>query len=412
MTIWILAFVLVAVCASVGYAQGAIRTAFAFVGIVLGLLLARPLAPLTAMILPLFGITSVWVLGILAPIVAFFLVGIGVKVGATFVHRKVEYHYKYHVSDAQRTLWERMQRRVGSSLGTLGGAIYFVLICVLISTLGYLTVQVGASESNATFLRLFNKMASDIRDTHMDKVVGGMNPAPPAFFEVSDFVGFLAQNRPLVKRLSSYPQFVVLAKGSTFFQAVTSDKDFLKMLETEQDPATIFDHPRIQEAITNTALREQFKSIDLADLSTYLSTGKSPKYAGEEIVGRWAYNAPASLILAKTLNQNMKVGEMMKCRKEVNERFSNATLSAALDGKGALQLPANLENTVCPSLTNEPPRTSFAMTWTRAVGGYDLVLTAKNGNTANSKAMIMKGPVDRIGFRINDKSLVFDRLPE
>jgi hypothetical protein len=431
MTIWILALVLVAITVSAGYAQGAIRVGFSLLGIVAGMVLALPLAPMVVPFLPFVGITSSWAHAIIAPIVAFFLVGVAFKIGGNFVHRKVEYHYKYRTSDGQRALWERMNRRLGAAVGSIGGVIYFLLACLLVSTLGYFTIQVGGAESESKTLSFLTRMAMDARETHMDKVVGGMNPAPESFFEMSDFVGFLVQNRDTIRRVRTYPP--MFAKGSTQFldgdsergkggsmRAVVDDTDYFRMLTNERDPAVILRHARTQEMMTNAEIRTFLASLDLNDLMAYLKTGKSPKYAEERLIGIWNYNFPASVVQAKKEKPEMLASEMIKYNREMRERYESAQLVATLDNVISLKLPSRMEGSLLPSMTNAPPRVSYTGQWRRSGSAYNLELRARGGaRVETSPATVTKipgrrseGEGDRVTFKLDQKTVCFDRIPE
>jgi hypothetical protein len=431
MTIWILAIVLVMATVSAGYAQGAIRAACSLLGIVAGVFLMMPLAPTVMPLLPFFGITSSWTKAVVAPIVAFVLVGIAFKIGGAFLHRKIEYHYKYRVSDGHRALWERMNRRVGAALGSIGGAIYFVMVCLLVSTLGYFTLQLGATETNSTTLRLFTRMAEDVRSTRMDKVVGGMNPAPESYYDMCDFVGFLMQNRDVFKRIRSYPPIYALGSAQylegdpekgrlTPFRSIVDDNDYFRMLGAEQDPSVILDHARTQEMMTNTEVRAFLAGLDVKDLTAFLKTGKAPKYADERILGNWVYDFPASYALAKTERPSILASEMIRTRKELEERFNSATLVATLDNVISLKLPPRMENTAVPGLSNAPPRVSYTGRWRRSGAGYALDIHPRNGQRVDtSEAVVQKAPtgrsgreVERLAFKIDQKVVCFDRVPD
>ena len=87
-----------------GYYQGAIRAAFSLLGIFFAILLAIPMSPIADWIFPLLGFDHPLVPRFFSPIIAFFVVVGLFKAGAEFVHRKVEYRYKYHISDAERAV--------------------------------------------------------------------------------------------------------------------------------------------------------------------------------------------------------------------------------------------------------------------------------------------------------------------
>ncbi len=431
MTIWILAVVMVAIAVSAGYAQGAIMGVFSLVGIVAGVFLAMPLSPMVTPILPLFGITSTVTQSVIGPIVAFFLVGIAFKVAGKFVHRKVEYHYKYRLSDGERALWERMNRRVGASLGSIGGAIYFLMICLLVTVLGYFTTQVGASESSSTLVRFFNRMAEDVRDTRMDKVVGGLSPAPQSYYETCDLIGFLAQNRDVFKRMRMYPPLYAQGSAqyldndaeksrSTALRGIADDEQYFKMLGTETDPSLILEHVNTQAVLTNAEVRAFVASLDVNDLMTYLKTGRSPKYSEEKILGQWVYNFPASLVLAKREKPNMLASDLIRYRREMEDRFDQATLYATLNNVFTIKLPSRMENTPIPGVTNSSPRSSYTGAWKKSGSGYTLDLHSRSGNRVETgplrveKASGRSGgsEVDRMTFSMDGKTVCFDRIPE
>jgi phosphate/sulfate permease len=128
MTIWILAFLCLAGAALAGWRQGAIRAAFSFVGILIAALLAALAGKVFGLLLPYFGVTNPVTLWVLSPICGFALVLIFFKIAAQSVHKKIEVHHRYQVSDLQRTLWERLNARLGICVGLLNGALYFVLL--------------------------------------------------------------------------------------------------------------------------------------------------------------------------------------------------------------------------------------------------------------------------------------------
>ncbi len=432
MTIWILAFVLVLVTASAGYVQGAIRVGFSLLGIVVGMLLAMPLAPWVIALLPFVGITSAWVQAFLGPIVAFILVGIGFKLLGGAVHRKIEYHYKYRVSDGHRALWERMNRRLGAALGTIGGAIYFVLVCLLVSILGYFTIQVGGAESNSSTLRFVTRMAEDVRETHMDQVVGGLNPAPESYYDLCDFLGFLVQNRDVFRRIRTYPP--IRAQGTEQFldddldrkqplplRSIVDDERYFRLLATERDPAVIMEDPHTETLITNAAARAFFQGLDVKDLMTYLKTGKSPKYADERLIGVWVYDYPASLMATKRERPDMSASEMILYEREMSERYTNATLVATLDNVISIKQGPRLEGTPVPGVSNAPPRVSYTGRWRKTGPNYALELRPRGGTARadTSEAFVQRVPsgrpgveIDRVTFRLDRKTVCFDRTPE
>src|SRR6185436_6464704 len=112
MTIWILAFLLLASLAGLGYRQGAIRVAFSLVGILVGALLAPLLGRLLRPLLMGFGLKNPAYLWIIGPLIVFILFSIAFKIGGLMVHQKVDVHFKYKAGDLRLALWERLHQRL------------------------------------------------------------------------------------------------------------------------------------------------------------------------------------------------------------------------------------------------------------------------------------------------------------
>src|ERR1035441_10244486 len=117
MTFWLLALVLLASLAGVGYRQGAIRGAFSLIGILFGALLAGPLGRLLKPLLVILGLKTPALAWLLAPLIVFVLISVIFKVAAHMVHQKVDVYFKYHAGDLRLALWERLNGRLCLFLG-------------------------------------------------------------------------------------------------------------------------------------------------------------------------------------------------------------------------------------------------------------------------------------------------------
>ena len=391
MTIWIVAVLCLALLATEGYYQGAIRAAFSLLGLLAAMVLAIPLTPLADWIFPLLGFDHPLVPQFFSPVITFFGVVAAFKGGAEFAHRKVEQRYKYHVTDAERALWNRLMQQIGLSIGVVTGAVYTLVICVVVSVLGYLTVQVGGQHSGSRLTRIVNAMAVDLQATGMHKVVAAMNPAPEMYFEVVDLFGLLYQNRLLQARLETYPPFVVMATQPEW-QAIGADKEIQQQLQTEQSLTPILEHPKIQAVLTNVAIYKQLLEIDRKDLRAYLETGKSAKYDSEAILGRWHYDYPESFRLVRQNKARMASitsSQFLRLKNDLEFRHDGAVLQATCDRKASIVLPPNIENTRPPnSPSNAPPRLSLRGEWTLGARGYQLTLTDKNGRRVTCSAAV------------------------
>src|SRR4051812_36862387 len=117
MMIWLLAILLLASLAGLGWRQGAIRVGISFLGILVGALLAPPLGRLLKPVLMGLGLKNPILLWLLGPLIVFMVISALFKVGALVLHQKVDVYYKYKAGDLRLALWERLNQRVGICLG-------------------------------------------------------------------------------------------------------------------------------------------------------------------------------------------------------------------------------------------------------------------------------------------------------
>src|SRR6266496_6074030 len=141
MTIWVMAVLLCALFGGLGYAKGAIRMVFPLMGLILAVFLAVPLGPLVKPLVPLVGLKNpIWSI-LLPPVIVFFLIALIFIIAGFIAHWKINLYYKYRTDDYQRLSWERLNKRLGVSIGLLAGAAYTLLLGLVVYILGFLTVK-------------------------------------------------------------------------------------------------------------------------------------------------------------------------------------------------------------------------------------------------------------------------------
>src|SRR3989442_15155338 len=148
MTIWLLALILMAALAALGFRQGGVRVAFSLVGILVGLLLAGLLGRFLKPVLGAVGLKNPVLVWVLAPFVVFLLVSVAFKIAGYSVHHKIDVYFKYKAGNLRLGLWERLNRRLGLCLGGVNGAIYFILISFVIYSFSYWTVEMASAEGD------------------------------------------------------------------------------------------------------------------------------------------------------------------------------------------------------------------------------------------------------------------------
>ena len=342
MILWLIALAIVASVAVVGYYQGALRAAFSFVGLLLAAALATSVGGLLAGLLPIFGVKNPVAIAFLSPAIAFVLILAAFKLGAFTVHKKVDAWYKYKASDTQRLLFERMNSRVGIGLGLANGFIYVLVICTLLYSLGYLTVQVASSENNSWSMRLVNRLNEDLASTGMTKSVAPFMPQSELYYDGADVVADIFHTPLLQRRLANYPPFLLVGENEEF--KGLSDAAFQgEWLKGSLTFGGFVGHERIKPLIENQDVVTNVLGMlggDFKDLKVFLDTGKSPKYDEERILGNWKFDYQASVNAARRKKPNMGSADITRMKKTLAAIFLKSTLIATVDHKIVLRLPA------------------------------------------------------------------------
>jgi hypothetical protein len=401
MFIWILAVVLFGSCIALGHKLGAINAAFTFVGIVFAGLLAPPLGGLLKHLLAHVGIQNETMAWAIAPIVTFFIILIVFKATGFFVHRKVEVYYKYKAGDLRLALWERLNARLGACIGTLNGTAYLVLASFVIFNFSYWTAQVMASDNETRTTKFINHLGDDLQSTWLDKAGHSLAAMPENFYKVADLAGLIAQNPQLSDRLGNYPAFISLVERDDIQQLV-KNSDFAAAWNAHAPMGQILNDPQFKTLLQNQDLINVVWGTvltNLDDLTAYLKTGKSAKYDGEPILGRWDFDVGVSVAMLRQARPNIPSNEMRAIRAMWTQGFADTTFVAAGDGQAFLKS--------LPNFKKQPPvPETWKGTWTASGTNYNLSLDC-NGENKSMTAEIGGG---RLTLKEDDKNiLIFDR---
>ena len=372
MMIWLTAVILLALRAFVGYYQGAVRVAFSLVGLVIAAFAAFPLSPLVKPILNFGGVHHPFWKAVLAPVVVFVVIMILVKMAAHAVHQKLEYKYQYKATHGGQLQWERFNSRVGACLGLFNGFIYFLLLMLPIYGFGYAATQIISGGNDPAALRLLAQARQQLRATKFDRVVAGADPAPQSFYDAADIVGLIYKNPLLESRLTRYPSFLTLAEQPEF-QALLNDVEFHELWQSGARVGDILKHPNVQAIVDNPAASEKIQQTlapDLKDLKEFLVTGKSAKYDGEKILGRWNINITASINMERR-NRNLSPAVAKQLRARMAP-YIGATLIATPDNQAILK-----RGEAAPSQEGQP-KVMATGNWSRDGGSYKLTLEEKS----------------------------------
>ncbi len=343
MTIWLLALVLLASLAGVGYRQGAIRVGFSLVGIIVGALLSVPLGKLVLPVLKAVGVVNPLLLWTVAPFVVFIVVLVAFKLAGLFVHQKVDVFYKYKAGDLRLALFNRLNARLGLCLGLVNGLAYLVLLSFVIYAFSYWTVQMASSDEDPRGVRILNRLGKDLQTTGMSRVARAIDPISDVVYGVADVVGTLYSNPLLEARVSRYPGFLSLGLMPEF-QDLGQDAEFANLRLKRGTIKELLGHPKVQAITQRPELVQQIWNTliaDINDFEKFLETGKTAKYDAERILGRWLFDVNSTVSAFRRVRANVPQPEMLKFRRLLTDRFTKATLVAAPDNHAVIKnLPA------------------------------------------------------------------------
>lgn len=404
MTIWLLAILLIASVAALGYRQGGVRVAFSLVGILLGALIAWPLGRLLTPLLAAFGAKNPTLAWWLAPIIVFVVISILFKVAAHTAHQKVDVYYKYHAGDLRLALWERLNHRIGLCLGVVNGALYCMLISAVIYPFSYWAVQMATSDTDPKAVRMLAGVGTAMQKTGFAKVARALDPMPQVWYDTADLAGLIYHNSLLEARLARYPAFLGLAERQEF-RDIASDTQFTEMRQRKTPIMDIIDHPKAQAILNNPdMLRLIWKTIlpDMKDLGVYLESGKSPRYDPERILGRWNFDVKPALAIYLRGKPNIASRDMQKTKEWMVAAYSKTSFVARTDHQATLKnLP---QGGASGAGTGAGPQT-IQGEWKNLDGKYQINVTTP-GKEADLAAMV-EG--DRLTITGHGMNLVFNR---
>lgn len=406
MTIWILAILLLASLAGLGYRQGAIRVAFSLVAILLGAALAVPLARFVRPGLTAIGVKNPTLVWLIAPVIVFVVISIIFKVGALAAYKKVEIYYKYKAGDLRLALWERLNRRVGLCLGLVNGAAYLVLISFVIYILSYWSVQITSPDTNPRSVRILDRLGNDLQGTGMLRVARAIDHMPADYYEAADLAGTAYHTPLLAARLSSYPAFLDLGEKPEF-QSLGSDNQFNEMWQKQAPITGIMNLQNVQTILHNPDLLKTIWATvtpNMNDLRAYLTNGISAKYDSMKLVGRWDFDVNGTIALVRKAHPTIPSSEMHKYKTLLAASFANTSFVATPENNAFLKNVPHVKVT-----PGQPPSTEMQSrqgTWKKTGNNsYEVTLT-NNGQTEQLNAERQANRLTLIG---EGTQLAFDR---
>jgi hypothetical protein len=324
-----------------GYRQGPIRAAFSFFGLLFGTFLAGPLSPLTKRLLPLLGLHHpVW--SFFAPqILAFLIVLIIFKIGGHVVHQRVAVFFKYKVDDQARYRWERIYSRLGFCVGLLNGAVYFILLTLLIYSAGYFTTEAASGDGDPLGERFLTEVRAQLHGQNLDRVLASYDMVPASVYQTADMAALVLHNPPLLTRLAHYPPCLQLSE-QTDFKVLVYDTQLRQMIESQAKTIEVLRYPRVHDMLTNGAIVSEHIGLlgpDLDDMQTYLATGQSAKYDPETILGIWDIDRSATFAHLRKRQPNITLKDLEQKEQDLTSQIGGLSLTATPDHQLILKRP-------------------------------------------------------------------------
>jgi hypothetical protein len=365
--VWIIALLCMGFAGLAGYSRGPIRGAFTLLGLLFGLLLARPLSPLANGLLPVLGLQHpAWQI-FMPAVIAFAGVLIIFKIVGNILHQRITLHFKYQEDDPLYFQWERLYSRLGFCVGMLNGAVYFFILMMPVYLAGYFAAE-AADAGAPKGLRLLTHLRAELHESGLDGVVAAHDPIQPEIYQAADIIDLVRHNPLLESRLAHYPPLLLFSREPEI-QDITSDVALQGMIQAQTNVSDILNNPKIQALVTNAAVLAQIRSLlgdNLEDLQTFLNTGKSPKFDSEKILGVWNINARATLAEERRRNPDMLPRQIIALRTDLAPMIAGFSLVAASDNQ--IVLSKQNPNSALPTPVGRG-------TWRKADNSYEVNLS-------------------------------------
>ena len=332
MTIWILALLLFAGVGALGRQIGGIRMGISLVGVLVALFAAGPLAPIVRSALGSVGVKNPILMWSLAAPLAFLGIMMVFNSVAAAVYIKISGYFKFRAPDDVRMRWERIDSGLGLTAGLMAAVLYLLAASSYVFHVGYFTTQIESPTDNPIWLKLTNKMSSDLTSTGFDRVAVGVGQASPGFFQMADVAGLLYHNPDLQSRLPEYPLFMSLAEQADL-QGMFTNATYAPLLPAKTNISLILKDPTTHQLFANAEIQRAAKELDIADLLNFLQNGVSEKYAKEPLVGKWQVDLNETMKAFRRANPKVSVVDATRLVGLMRFAISDYTLTVTPDEK-------------------------------------------------------------------------------
>jgi hypothetical protein len=428
MIIWVIFLALAGLLGFTGYRLGAVRMAISILGLLLAAVIWVKAGPMLEGVFAKTADGNPLILYVAPILVVFAAIYFAFSSISYVVGEKIYVYYKWKVPDDIRVMWETMNRRVGAALGVVSGVAHFVVLGLLVYTLGYWTMQLpgeaGETSSGpknineirysstdkpkektpggAGGIKMLAKIASPLRaslsSSGLERLIAAFDPAPDNFYHLADCVGLVYHNPTAARRFLSYPGTLALAETAPF-QSMLRDTNFHATWESKPGPRSLLLTEQSRSIFKDPALIKQIMEVDAKDAYEYLQTGKTEKYKDEPLLGRWDIHLQSTVVKVGENHPNITadISNLALLRRYMVQLIRDVSLLATPDNrlmvKGALedQRPlVDMVNGRAPSArTNSPyAKVLISGTWKKEGNKYSATFGDQG---AKGETMVISG---------------------
>lgn len=333
MIIWLIFFVLVGLIGWLGLRLGAVRQSISLFGGIMAVWAGAKFGPKLMPLFAKFADGNPLLLLVAPTLILFLVIYLVFTCLAYVVGDKVYMYYKYKTIDEKRMAWERMNRNAGLCVGIANGIWHFAMVGLFAYSLGYWTLQLdGSSEDpNAqkagsvtaysssakpaakapgggggadTLIKVANPLRKALTGSGFERFIAALDPFPDKFYDLADCVGIIYKNPTAARRFLSYPGTLGISEAPEF-QAIVNDETFQKLWASQPNLKALLTTAQSRAIFKNQALLKQILSIDAKDAYQYVLEGKSDKFKGEPLLGRWDIHVPSTAVEAGKNNPGL-----------------------------------------------------------------------------------------------------------
>jgi hypothetical protein len=237
-----------------------------------------------------------------------------------------------------------------------------------------------------------------LHGSSLDRVLAAHDPIPPEIYQAADLIDLVLHNPLLESRLAHYPPFLAYTQTREM-QDISSDVALQELFQSQSKIGDILHHPKIRALVTDPAFPEQMHQLvggGLPDLQEFLTTGKSPQFDSEKILGIWDIDVAVTLAGERRQHPDMTRSQITALR---------ATLIPMITGLSLMATPDNQF-----ILRKQNPNSALSSpvgqgTWKKADDGYEVNLSGNNPNPVP----VTFSADGTLQFRRDGRILVFNK---